>query len=225
VDQGTFTQVHADYAPNLVVGFARLGGQAIGVVANQPRKMAGCLDIDSSDKGARFIRFCDAFNLPLVTLVDTPGYLPGKNQEYGGVIRHGAKMIYAYSEATVPKITLVMRKAFGGAYIAMCSRSLGADYVMAWPTAQMAVMGAEEAVNVIYQREIAAAGEGGEELRRAKINEYQEKVGHPYTAAEAGLIDGVIDPGDTRGELISLLNATLSKRESRLPKKHGNFPV
>ncbi|HHP51550.1 MAG TPA: methylmalonyl-CoA carboxyltransferase [Moorella mulderi] len=224
VDDGLFLEVQSQYAPNLVIGFARLAGYTIGIVANQPRYLAGCLDIDTADKGARFVRFCDAFNIPLLTLVDTPGYLPGVDQEEGGIIRHGAKLIYAFAEAVVPKLTLIMRKAYGGAYLAMCSRSLGADHVAAWPTAEIAVMGPEGAANIIFRREISQAPDPEEMLQR-KIEEYRRNFAHPYVAAALGLVDAVIDPALTRSHLARVLKALLHKRENRPAKKHGNFPV
>lgn len=224
LDHGGFMEVHALYAQNIVVGFGRLNGQTVGVIANQPKILAGCLDINASDKAARFVRFCDAFNIPLLTLVDTPGYLPGTDQEYGGIIRHGAKLLYAYSEATVPKITLILRKAYGGAYLAMCARSLGADQVIAWPSAEIAVMGPEGAANIIFRKEIAEA-EDPVAVRQAKIDEYRERFANPYVAAGRGYVDTVIDPEETRPYLIQSLEALLTKKEGRPGKKHGNFPV
>ncbi len=224
VDAGTFLEVHAHWAQNVVVGFARLGGRSVGVVGNQPRVLAGCLDINASDKAARFVRFCDAFNVPLVTLVDTPGYLPGTAQEYGGIIRHGAKLLYAYSEATVPKLTVNVRKAYGGAYIGMCSRSLGADLVLAWPTAEIAVMGPEGAANIIFRDEIRQA-EDPAAVRQARIAEYRERFANPYVAAGLGYVDDVIDPRATRPRLISGLEALVAKGEQRPARKHGNIPV
>ncbi len=223
-DGGRFLEVQELYAPNAVVGFVRLGGRTAGVVANQPRVMAGCLDIDASDKIARFVRFCDAFNVPLVTLVDTPGYLPGRAQEHGGIIRHGAKVLYAYAEATVPKVSIILRKAYGGAYIAMCSRGLGADMAWAWPTAEVAVMGPEGACNIVFRREIARA-EDPEAVRRAKVREYRETFANPYVCARRGYVDAVIDPRDTRPALIRALSALAGKREERPAKKHGNIPL
>lgn len=224
VDNGDFMEVHEGYATNAVVGFARLGGRSVGMVANQPRVMAGCIDINASDKISRFVRFCDAFNIPVVTWVDTPGYLPGTNQEYGGVIRHGAKILYAYSEATVPKVTVILRKAYGGAYLAMCAKALGADQVIAWPQAEIAVMGPDGAANIIFKDEIAKA-ENPVEMRKAKIAEYRDKFANPYVAAARGYVDAVIDPRETRPRIISALEMLNSKRESRPPKKHGNIPV
>jgi len=224
LDDGRLMEVHAFYATNAVVGFGRLGGRAVGIVANQPRVLAGCLDINASDKIARFVRFCDAFNIPLVTWVDTPGYLPGTAQEYGGIIRHGAKVLYAYSEATTPKLTVVLRKAYGGAYIAMCARCLGADHVLAWPTAEIAVMGPEGAANIIFRKEIAKA-EDPAEFRKQKIREYRERFANPYIAAARGYVDAVVDPAETRRHLIEALSSLSGKREDRPPKKHGNLPV
>lgn len=224
VDEGTFLEVHERFATNGVVGFARLGGAVVGIIGNQPRILAGCIDVDVSDKISRFVRFCDAFNIPLITLVDTPGYLPGKNQELGGIIRHGAKVLYAYAEATVPKISVILRKAYGGAYIAMCARGLGADYALAWPTAEIAVMGPEGACNIVFRREIAAA-EDPVAMRQAKVKEYREKFASPYVAAGLGYVDRVIPPSETRRALIELLASIAGKREDRPPKKHGNFPV
>lgn len=224
VDDGEFMEVQPFFAENIVVGFGRLNGKSVGIVANQPKVIAGSLDINASDKAARFIRFCDCFNIPLVTFVDTPGYLPGVGQEYGGVIRHGAKLLYAYSEATVPKLTVIVRKAYGGAYLAMCSRSLGADVVYAYPTAEIAVMGPDGAANILYKDDIANA-ENPVETRKAKIQEYREKFANPYVAASRGMVDDVIDPRDTRRALINALEANATKRETRPSKKHGNFPV
>ncbi|MBD3305273.1 methylmalonyl-CoA carboxyltransferase [candidate division KSB3 bacterium] len=224
VDHGEFLEVHQAYAPNIVVGFARVHGQSIGIIANQTKTMAGCLDINASDKGARFVRFCDAFNIPLLTIVDTPGYLPGTTQEFGGVIRHGAKLLYAYSEATVPKITLIVRKAYGGAYIAMCSRHLGADMVIAWPQAEIAVMGAEGAANIIFRKEIKAADEPNAK-RQEKIAEYRENFSNPYQAAKRGFVDRIITPRETRPTLIAAFAMACNKREQRPRKKHGNIPL
>lgn len=224
VDNGEFFEVQPYYARNIITGYARLGGRTVGIIANQPKVMAGCLDINASDKSARFIRFCDAFNIPLLSLVDVPGFLPGTNQEYGGIIRHGAKMLYAYSEATVPKITLVTRKAYGGAYLAMCSKDLGADQVIAWPTAEIAVMGAEGAANIIFRKEIDSA-ESPEATRQERIEQYKAKFATPYVAAENGLADMVIEPRETRPRLISALEMLATKREKRPAKKHGNIPL
>ncbi|MCR4425699.1 MAG: methylmalonyl-CoA carboxyltransferase [Firmicutes bacterium] len=224
VDYEDFLEVHAHYAQNVIVGFARLGGRPIGIVANQPKVLAGCLDINTSDKAARFVRFCDAFNVPLVNLVDVPGFLPGVNQEWGGVIRHGAKLLYAYSEATVPKITLITRKSYGGAYLAMCSRDLGADAVYAWPSAEIAVMGPDGAANIIFRREIEKSADP-KATRAEKIEEYRQKFANPYVAAARGYVDDVFDPAETRARLIAALEMLSSKRETRPPKKHGNIPV
>ncbi|MBZ5589748.1 MAG: acyl-CoA carboxylase subunit beta [Acidobacteriia bacterium] len=222
-DDSDFFEVQKYWAANIVVGFARLAGETVGVIANQPLVLAGVLDVDSSDKAARFIRFCDAFNIPLVTFVDLPGYLPGVDQEHAGVIRHGAKVLYAYSEATVPKITVILRKAYGGGYIAMCSRHLGADFVFAWPTAEIAVMGPEGAANIIFKAEIASA-EDPDAVRRAKVEEYTEKFANPYIAAANGHIDAVITPRETRDCLIHAIEISAAKHESRPSKKHGIPP-
>ena len=224
VDGGKLLEVHREFAPNLIVGFARLDGIVVGLIANQPKVRAGTLDIDASDKGARFIRFCNAFNFPLLTLVDVPGFLPGVSQEQGGIIRHGAKMLFAYASATVPKITLITRKAYGGSYLAMCSRDLKANMVFAWPTAEIAVMGAEGAVNVLYRKEIAAA-EDQQALRKQYIQDYRERFASPYMAAAHGMITDVIQPAQTRSVLSLALRNTLNKREVRPPKKHGLIPL
>ncbi|NPV26483.1 MAG: methylmalonyl-CoA carboxyltransferase [Firmicutes bacterium] len=224
VDNKQYLEVQPYYARNIITCFARLDGYTIGIIANQPNYMAGCLDVNASDKAARFIRFCDAFNIPLLNLVDVPGFLPGTGQEYGGIIRHGAKMLYAYSEATVPKITLVTRKAYGGAYLAMCSRDLGADQVFAWPTAQIAVMGPEGAANIIFKDEIAKA-EDPKAVRQQKIEEYTERFANPYVAAQRGFVDAVIEPQETRPKLIAALHMLLTKEETRPAKKHGNIPL
>ncbi|MFF8717629.1 acyl-CoA carboxylase subunit beta [Streptomyces sp. NPDC015184] len=224
VDHGEFFEVHADWARNVVCAFTRLGGQSIGVVANQPSALAGVLDIHASEKAARFVQFCDAFSIPLVTLVDVPGFLPGVDQEHGGVIRHGAKLLYAYCNATVPRISLVLRKAYGGAYIVMDSRSIGTDVALAWPSNEIAVMGAEGAANVIFRREIAAA-EDPEAVRAQKIKEYETELMHPYYAAERGLVDDVIDPADTRARLIAALSMLRTKHVPLPGRKHGNLPL
>ncbi|MEM3398616.1 MAG: acyl-CoA carboxylase subunit beta [Nitrososphaerota archaeon] len=228
-DKGTFLEVKKDFAPNAVVGFARLAGMVVGVVANQPASLAGVLDIDSSDKIARFVRFCDCFNIPLITFVDVPGYLPGTKQEHGGVIRHGAKVIFAYVEATVPKISVIARKAYGGAYIAMCSKSLGADMVFAYPTAEIAVMGPEGAVEIIYRKEIDSAEPSKrEEIIAQLIKEYRVKFANPYVAAGLGYINAVIEPKETRPMLVKALKTYMKGKRSlvsRLPKKHGNIPL
>lgn len=224
VDNGDFLEVHREWAKNLVVGFGRVQGIVCGIVANQPMVKAGTLDIDSSDKGARFIRFCNAFNIPIVTLVDIPGFMPGVAQERGGIIRHGAKMLFAYAAASVPKITVIMRKAYGGAYLAMCSADMGADLVYAWPTAEIAVMGAEGAVKILYKREIAAAKEP--KVKESELaTEYRAKFASPYEAARKGLITDVIEPAQTRAVVAMALRNTLSKRDTRPPKKHGNIPL
>lgn len=222
-DKSEFLEVSELFAPNICIGFARLDGNTVGFVANQPLFLAGVLDVDSSDKAARFIRFCDAFNIPLVTLVDLPGYLPGIDQEYAGVIRHGAKMLYAYSEATVPKITVILRKAYGGGYIGMCSNHLRADFVFAWPTAEIAVMGPEGAANIIFRNEIMNA-ENPEEMRKKKIQEYKDKFANPYVAAAYGYVDAVIVPKDTRKLVIHALELSKGKVEERPAKKHGIPP-
>lgn len=223
VDHQDFLEVQAFFAPNAAIGLARLAGKVVGIVANQPLIMAGVLDIDSSDKIARFVRFCDAFNIPIINLVDVPGYLPGTDQEHKGIIRHGAKILYAYSEATVPKISLILRKAFGGAYIALCSQGMGFDYILAYPTACIAVMGAEGAVNILFRKEIREAVDS-EKFRREKEKEYQEKFSHPYYAASYGLVNAIIEPRHTRQELIRVLEDLSAKREERASKKHGNPP-
>jgi len=224
VDEGDFFESHPYFATNMLTGFARLNGQSVGIIANQPKILAGCLDINASDKAARFIRFCDAFNIPILTFVDVPGFLPGSAQEYGGIIRHGAKLLYAYSEATVPKITLIVRKSYGGAYLAMCSKDLGADQVIAWPTAEIAVMGSQGAANIIFRKEIAKA-DNPEKVRQEKIDEFQQKFSNPYEAAKRGYVDLIIDPRETRPRLITIFEMLSTKRENRPAKKHGNFPV
>ncbi|MFH0888128.1 MAG: acyl-CoA carboxylase subunit beta [Planctomycetota bacterium] len=224
VDDGDFLEVHKEWAKNMVVGFARLNGHSIGIVANQPAYLAGCLDINTSIKGARFVRFCDAFNIPLLTFVDVPGFLPGSVQEYGGIIRNGAKLLYAYCEATVPKLTVITRKAYGGAYDVMCSKHIRADMNFAWPTAEIAVMGPEGAVNIISKKEITDSKDP-KQTREKLIAEYGEKFENPYIAAERGYIDEVIEPQETRPKLIVALESLLNKRETRPPKKHGNIPL
>lgn len=224
VDNGEFFEPHQYFATNIIVCFARLNGRTIGIIANQPASLAGCLDIDASDKATRFIRFCDAFNVPLLTIADVPGYLPGSNQEWGGIIRHGAKLLWCYSEATVPKLLLVTRKDYGGSYLAMCSRDLGADMSFAWPTAEIAVMGAEGAANVIHRKEIQDA-EDKAAKRKEKIQEYKDLFSNPYCAAARGYIDAVIVPRETRPRLIEALEIMCTKREARPPKKHGNIPA
>ena len=227
VDDGDFLEVQMDWAKNLVIGFARIQGIVVGIVANQPTHKAGTLDIDASDKGARFIRFCNIFNIPLVTLVDTGGFLPGKQQERGGIIRHGAKMLFAYASTTVPKITVIMRKSYGGAYIAMCSKELGADAVFAWPTAELAVMGAEGASNILYKGELDKITDpAAKAARRTELlAEYREKFSNPYQAAGIGSVTDVIEPSETRAVVARALRNTLTKREVRPPKKHGNIPL
>ncbi|MBZ9572174.1 acyl-CoA carboxylase subunit beta [Patescibacteria group bacterium] len=223
-DKNTFFEVQPDFATNAIVGFSRLSGKVVGIVANQTKFMAGTLDINSSDKIARFVRFCDAFNLPLINLVDTPGYLPGTAQEHKGIIRHGAKILYAYAEATVPKISLILRKAFGGAYVALASRKLGYDKVIAWPSAQIAVMGPEQAVKIIYKRELAQA-EDPKKLEKEKIEELKKIFLNPYQAAKLGQIDLIINPKDTRNVLIRCLDSLKNKRGGKIPRKHGNIPL
>lgn len=224
VDEDSFFEIHPDFAKNIVVGFARLKGKTIGLVCNQPKYMAGGLDIDSSDKAARFIRFCDSFNIPLITFEDVTGFFPGIKQEHGGIIRHGAKILYAYSEATVPKITVITRKAYGGAYVALNSKSIGADLVYAWPNAEIAVMGPEGAANIIFARDINESDDP-ESTRQEKINEYREKFANPYVAAGLGMVDDVIDPRETRISLIQALDMLKNKHEERPKKKHGNIPL
>jgi propionyl-CoA carboxylase beta chain len=224
VDDHDFFEVHAGFAPNLLVGFARLGGRPVGIVANQPAHLAGCLDINASVKGARFVRFCDCFNIPLVTFEDVPGFLPGTAQEYGGIIKHGAKLLYAYCEATVPKLTVITRKAYGGAYDVMSSKHIRGDANFAWPSAEIAVMGPEGAVNILYRREMEAAADPAA-FREAKIREYREKFANPYIAAERGYVDEVIEPRETRPRLIAMLEVLKNKRDSNPPKKHGNIPL
>lgn len=223
-DKGEFLEYQPYYAENIITGFMRINGKSVGVIANQPSKLAGCLDINASDKSSRFIRTCDSFNIPILTLVDVPGFLPGTNQEYGGIIRHGAKMLYAYSEATVPKVTIITRKAYGGSYLAMCSRDLGADVVLAWPTAQIAVMGPDGAANIIFRKDIEAADDKNAK-RKEKIEEYRNTVANPYIAAARGYIDDVIEPSTTRQRIISAFNMLEGKREHRPTKKHGNIPL
>ncbi len=224
VDDGIFFEPHHFYAQNIIIGFARLGGRSVGIVANQPTVLAGCLDIDASDKATRFIRFCDAFNIPLITFVDVPGYLPGAQQEWNGIIRHGAKLLWCYSEATVPKLTVVTRKDYGGSYIAMSSRHLGADMVFAWPSAEIAVMGAQGAANIIFRKEIASA-EDKEAKRIELIADYEERFNNPYVAASRGYVDAVILPSETRKRLVDALEILSTKSESLPPKKHGNIPI
>jgi propionyl-CoA carboxylase beta chain len=224
VDEHYFLEVHQHYAKNILVGFARLGGRPAGIVANQPAYLAGTLDIDASVKGARFVRFCDAFNIPLVTFEDVPGFLPGTVQEYGGIIRHGAKLLFAFAEATVPKVTVITRKAYGGAYCVMSSKHIRTDVNYAWPTAEIAVMGAEGAVNILYRRELEAAADVTA-ARAAKISEYREKFANPYVAAQRGFVDEVIAPRQTRAKLVAALATLETKRDKNPPKKHGNIPL
>lgn len=224
VDDEYFFEVHELYAPNIVTGFARLGGASVGIVANQPAYLAGVLDIDASVKAARFVRFCDCFNIPLITFEDVPGFLPGVAQEHGGIIRHGAKLLYAFAEATVPKITVITRKAYGGAYCVMASKHIRTDINFAWPSAEIAVMGAEGAVGVLYRREISEA-DAAETTRRARITEFEEKFANPYVAAERGFVDEVIEPAQTRPKLIRALRLLENKRDTNPPKKHGNIPL
>jgi propionyl-CoA carboxylase beta chain len=224
VDEGHFLEVQHHYAKNIVVGFARLGGRPVGIVANQPAHLAGVLDIDASVKGARFVRFCDAFNVPLVTFEDVPGFLPGTQQEFGGIIRHGAKLLFAFAEATVPKLTVIARKAYGGAYCVMSSKHIRTDINFAWPTAEIAVMGPEGAVNILYKRELDAA-EDPAALRAAKVAEFRDKLANPFVAASRGFLDEVIMPRTTRRRLIGALASLESKRDRNPPKKHGNIPL
>jgi len=223
-DDGEFFELQPEYAKNIVIGFCRMEGQTVGIVANQPLVLAGCLDIKSSIKAARFVRFCDAFNIPLVVFVDVPGFLPGTNQEWGGIIRRGAKLLFAFSEATVPRIQVITRKAYGGAYVVMNSKSIRADVAYAWPTAEIAVMGAEGAVNIVSRKELDKA-EDKKGKRAELIADYTEKFANPYVAAERGYVDDVIDPRETRPRLINALEMLLTKRESLAPRKHGNIPL
>jgi propionyl-CoA carboxylase beta chain len=224
LDGGEFLEVHAGFAQNIIVGFGRADGHPVGVVANQPMHLAGCLDIDASEKAARFVRTCDAFSIPVLTFVDVPGFLPGTGQEWGGIIRRGAKLIYAYAEATVPKVTVITRKAYGGAYDVMGSKHLGGDVNLAWPTAQIAVMGAQGAVNILYRRELAAAADPDAERARL-ATEYEDTLANPYIAAERGYVDAVIRPAETRSQVIRALRALRTKRQTLPPKKHGNIPL
>lgn len=219
LDKKTFFEIHANYAQNVVIGFGRLNNNVIGIVANQPKVLAGCLDINCSDKISRFVRFCDCFNIPIINFVDVTGYLPGTEQEYNGIIRHGAKILYAYSEATVPKISLVTRKAYGGAYIAMVSKEMGFDKVIAWPIAEIAVMGPEQAIKILYKKEKS------NKIKTEKIKEYKEKFLNPYDAAKQGKVDLIIEPKETRKTLIKCLEMLINKRERKPTKKHGNIPL
>ena len=224
VDAGTYFELQDKFAPNINIGFARIDGISIGIVANNPKHLAGCLDVDASDKAARFVRFCDAFNIPLLTLVDVPGFLPGTDQEYNGIIRHGAKLLYAYSEATVPKLTVIMRKSYGGAYICMCSKHLGADMVLAWPGSEIAVMGPKGAVNIIFRKEIMEADD--KEARGRELeHEYTNKFANPQLAASLGYVDSVIEPNQTRTSVIKYLKAHINKRQITPRRKHGNIPL
>ena len=227
LDGGEFLEIHAGFAQNIVVGFGRIEGASVGVVANQPMHFAGCLDFDSAEKAARFVRTCDAFSIPVLTFVDVPGFLPGTGQEWGGIIRRGAKLIYAYAEATVPKVTVITRKAYGGAYDVMGSKHLGGDINLAWPTAQIAVMGAQGAVNILYRREIAGTEDPDDQaaLRARRVAEYEDTLANPYIAAERGYLDAVIRPAETRPEVIRALRTLRTKRQSLPPKKHGNIPL
>jgi propionyl-CoA carboxylase beta chain len=224
VDERRFLEVQSHFAQNVVIGFARFAGRSVGIVANQPAVLAGCLDIDASVKAARFVRFCDAFNIPLVTFEDVPGFLPGTAQEWGGIIRHGAKLLYAFAEATVPKITLITRKAYGGAYCVMASKHIRTDLNLAYPSAEIAVMGPEGAVNVLYRRELQAA-EDKDALRARKVAEFREKFANPYVAAERGFVDEVIEPRATRRKIVAGLLMSRTKRERNPAKKHGNIPL
>jgi propionyl-CoA carboxylase beta chain len=227
LDDEEFLEVHPLFAPNIIVGYGRVEGRPVGVVANQPMQFAGTLDIDASEKAARFVRTCDAFNIPVLTFVDVPGFLPGTDQEFNGIIRRGAKLIYAYAEATVPLVTVITRKAYGGAYDVMGSKHLGADINVSWPTGQIAVMGAQGAVNILYRKEIAEAEAAGnvEERRAELVQEYDDHLANPYVAAERGYIDAVISPHETRIEIVRSLRLLRSKRETLPPKKHGNIPL
>ena len=228
MDDREFLEVQPLYAPNIVIGFGRVEGRPVGVIANQPSAMAGTLNIEAGEKASRFVRFCDAFNIPILTLVDVPGYLPGTDQEWTGVIRRGAKLLYAYAEATVPLVTVITRKAYGGAYIVMGSKQLGADINLAWPTAEIAVMGGQGAVNILYRNEIKAAAEAGEDVaavRTRLANEYTYNVASPFLAAERGELDGVIEPAATRVAVVKALRALKTKRATLPPKKHGNIPL
>jgi propionyl-CoA carboxylase beta chain len=224
LDDHYFFEVQGSYAPNLVIGFGRLAGRPVGIVANQPAHLAGCLDINASIKGARFVRFCDCFNIPLLTFEDVPGFLPGTAQEYGGIIKHGAKLLYAFCEATVPKLTVITRKAYGGAYCVMSSKHIRGDANFAYPSAEIAVMGPDGAVNILYRRELAPGGELAS-LREEKIGEYREKFANPFVAAERGYIDEIIEPRDTRARLTAVLALLRTKRDSNPSKKHGNIPL
>ena len=224
VDRGTFLEIQPSFACNAIVGLARMGGHSVGIVAQEPEVMAGVIDIDASDKMARFVRMCDCFNIPLVTFVDSPGFLPGVGQEHRGIIRHGAKVLYAYSEATVPKITVITRKAYGGAYVVMSSKYLGTDANYAWPSAEIAVMGAEGAVNILFRKKIELAADPSAERKRL-VDEYRQQFNNPYFAARAGYVDDIIEPRETRLKIITSLAALRDKYSSAPPRKHGNIPV
>jgi len=224
VDDNYFFEVQSNYAQNIVIGFARMGGRPVGIIANQPNYLAGCIDISASFKSSRFVRFCDAFNIPLVSFVDVPGFLPGTDQEYSGIIKHGAKLMYAYAEATVPKITVITRKAYGGAYIVMSSKHLRSDFNFAYPNAEIAVMGSEGAVNILYRNEMKKSA-NPEETRKQKLGEYNDKFANPYVAASKGYIDEVIYPEDTRQKICAALDFAMNKREFTPPRKHGNIPL
>jgi acetyl-CoA carboxylase carboxyltransferase component len=228
LDMNSFLELQENYASNVIIGFGRLGGTSVGIVANNPRESAGCLDVNASDKAARFVRFCDAFNIPLVTFVDVPGFLPGTDQEYNGIIRHGAKLLYAYAEATVPKLTVILRKSYGGAYICMCSRHLGADFVAAWPGAEIAVMGPDGAVNIVFKKDIDAVKEAGGDASAKKEEckqEYIDKFANPTIAASRGYVDDVIEPSKTRSILLAHLRALATKHQEGPKRKHGNIPL
>jgi propionyl-CoA carboxylase beta chain len=224
LDEGEFLEVHALYAPNIIVGFGRIEGQSVGIIANQPQQLAGTLDINSSEKAARFVRFCDAFNIPILTLVDVPGFLPGTEQEWNGIIRRGAKLLYAYAEASVPLVTLITRKAYGGAFIVMGSKYLGSDINFAWPTAEIAVMGAQGAVNILYRGELSEAKDP-EKKRAQLVEEYNETLANPYLAAERGIIDTVIEPNQSRAYITKAFRTLKTKRDSLPARKHGNIPL
>jgi propionyl-CoA carboxylase beta chain len=225
VDDRTFLEVHEHFAKNIVVGFAHLGGRSVGIVANQPMVLAGCLDIDASVKGARFVRFCDCFNIPLIVFEDVPGFLPGTEQEFHGIILHGAKLLYAFAEATVPKLTVITRKAYGGAYCVMASKHIRADFNYAWPSAEIAVMGSEGAVNIIHRADLKADSGSAEKVRAEKVAEYKDKFANPYVAAVRGYVDEVIEPALTRRKLIGALRLLGNKRDQNPPRKHGNIPL
>jgi propionyl-CoA carboxylase beta chain len=224
LDEGEFLEVHSLFAPNIVVGFGRIEGESVGIIANQPQQLAGTLDINSSEKAARFLRFCDAFNIPILTLVDVPGFLPGTEQEWDGIIRRGAKLLYAYAEASVPLVTLITRKAYGGAFIVMGSKYIGADINLAWPSAEIAVMGAQGAVNILYRNELKNAADP-ESKRAELITEYNETLANPYLAAERGYIDAVIEPNQTREYITKAFRSLKTKRDALPPRKHGNIPL